>query len=170
LCSATTQRDTQKQYLSRILRKTTSEESNDLIPFLLFAYREVPQESTGYSPFELLYGWDVRGPLDVLKQSWKSDQHRSQNIVSYVLLQREKMERMKEIVHSNLERARSQQNRWYDQNSHERSFNPNDQVLVLLPTSALKLSAQWQGPYRVGVRLTTLSTWRTTGRNVEYFT
>ena len=27
---------------------------------LLFAYREVPQESTGFSPFELLYGREVR--------------------------------------------------------------------------------------------------------------
>ena len=129
-----------------MLKKTASEEGKDwdkLIPFLLFAYREVPQESTGYSPFELLYG------LDVLKQSWELDQHRSQNIVSYILLQREKMEKMQEIVHSNLEKARRQQKSWYDQNSCERSFNPTDQVLVLLPTSASKLRAQWQGPYRI---------------------
>ena len=26
------------------------------LPYLLFAYREVPSKSTGYSPFELLYG------------------------------------------------------------------------------------------------------------------
>ena len=60
------------QTLKAMLRKTASDEGKDwdkLIPFLLFAYREVPQESTGYSPFELLYGQDVRGPLDVLKQS-----------------------------------------------------------------------------------------------------
>ncbi|CAM5139039.1 unnamed protein product [Natator depressus] len=31
------------------------------LPHLLFAYREVPQESTGFSPFELLYGRRVRG-------------------------------------------------------------------------------------------------------------
>lgn len=36
------------------------------LPFLLFAYREVPQTSTGFSPFELLYNWDVQGPLDLL--------------------------------------------------------------------------------------------------------
>lgn len=29
-----------------------------------FAYREVP--STGFSPFKLLYGWPVQGPLDLL--------------------------------------------------------------------------------------------------------
>ena len=140
------------QTLKAMLKKTASEEGKDwdkLIPFLLFAYREVPQESTGYSHFELLYGRGVRGPLDVLKQSWELDQHRNQNIVSYILLQREKMEKMQEIVHSNLEKARRQQKSWYDQNPCERSFNPNDQVLVLLPTSASKLSAQWQGPYRI---------------------
>ena len=27
-----------------------------LLPFLMFSIREVPQSSTGYSPFELLYG------------------------------------------------------------------------------------------------------------------
>ncbi|CAM4682003.1 unnamed protein product [Caretta caretta] len=32
------------------------------LPHLLFAYREVPKESTGFSPFELLYGRRVRGP------------------------------------------------------------------------------------------------------------
>ena len=59
------------------------------------------------------------------------------------------MERMQEIVHSNLEKARLQQKTCYDQSSRECSFNPNNQVLVLLPTSASKLSAQWQGQYRI---------------------
>ena len=43
-------------------------EWDKLKPYLLFAYREVPQESTGYSPFELLFGRKVKGPLDVLKE------------------------------------------------------------------------------------------------------
>ncbi|CAM4558036.1 unnamed protein product [Caretta caretta] len=41
------------------------------LPHLLFAYREVPQESTGFSPFELLYGRRVRGPLDLMRDEQK---------------------------------------------------------------------------------------------------
>ena len=44
--------------LKAMLRKTASEDGKDwdrMIPYLLFAYREVPQSSTGFSPFELLY-------------------------------------------------------------------------------------------------------------------
>ena len=37
-------------------------------PYLLFAYQEVPQASTGFAPFELLYGHPVCGPLDILKE------------------------------------------------------------------------------------------------------
>ncbi|KAL0200058.1 hypothetical protein M9458_003245, partial [Cirrhinus mrigala] len=32
---------------------------------------EVPQASTGFSPFELLYGLQVQGPLDLLRKSWE---------------------------------------------------------------------------------------------------
>ena len=40
------------------------------LPFLLFAYCEVPQDSTGFLPFELLYGQAVLGgPLDILKET-----------------------------------------------------------------------------------------------------
>ena len=39
-----------------------------LINPVLFAYREVPQESTGFSPFQLLYGRSVRGPGTTLKE------------------------------------------------------------------------------------------------------
>ena len=60
------------QTLKSMLKKAATEEGKDwdkLIPYVLSAYREVPQASTGFSPFELVYGRPVRGPLDVLKES-----------------------------------------------------------------------------------------------------
>ena len=47
------------QTLKAMLRKYVSDTVDNWdqwLPYLLFAYREVPQVSTGYSPFKLLYG------------------------------------------------------------------------------------------------------------------
>jgi len=40
------------------------------LQWILFAYREVPVETLGFSPFELLYGRSVPGPFSLLKDSW----------------------------------------------------------------------------------------------------
>ena len=60
------------QTLKSMLKRVLAEESHSwdlMVPYVLFAYRGVPQESTGFSPFELIYSRDERGPLDVLKKS-----------------------------------------------------------------------------------------------------
>lgn len=44
------------------------------IPALLFSIREVPQESLQFSPFELLYGCTVRGPMQILKELWTKEE------------------------------------------------------------------------------------------------
>jgi len=59
--------------LMSILKRMCAERPKDwdrYLPTLLFAYREVPQESLGFSPFELLYGRTVRGPMSILKELW----------------------------------------------------------------------------------------------------
>ncbi|KAK7915939.1 hypothetical protein WMY93_011700 [Mugilogobius chulae] len=64
------------------------------LPYLLFAYREVPQASTGFSPFELLYGRQVRGPLDLLRDYWEQTETEGDNIIAYVVKMRERLEAM----------------------------------------------------------------------------
>ena len=141
-----------------MLRKTATEDGKDwdrLIPYLLFAYREIPQASTGLSPFELLYGRQdlVGGPLDILRESWEARQKSDESVVLYVLAVRERLARMTELVQENLAKAQKQQKSWYDRNARSREFEPGDQVLVLLPAATSKLLAQWQGPYKVTRRV-----------------
>lgn len=55
------------------LKKMCEERPTDwdrYIDALLFAYRETPHDSTGFAPFELLYGRVVRGPLVVINELW----------------------------------------------------------------------------------------------------
>ena len=40
------------------------------LPCVFFAYREVPVETLGCSPFELMFGRTVSGPLQLVKSAW----------------------------------------------------------------------------------------------------
>ena len=56
--------------LKLMLKRLCAERPRDwdhYLSALLFAYREAPHESTQFSPFELLYGRSVRGPMKVLR-------------------------------------------------------------------------------------------------------
>lgn len=43
------------------------------LPYLLYVYRSVPQESTRFAPSELLYVRQVSGPLDLTHDSWEGN-------------------------------------------------------------------------------------------------
>lgn len=76
--------------LKKMLSKLVSEQPQNWDRFinpLLFAYREVPQDSTGFSPFELLYGRTPRGPLSLLYSSWKGTSA-DQDIISWFFCDR----------------------------------------------------------------------------------
>ncbi|KAL2103518.1 hypothetical protein ACEWY4_000386 [Coilia grayii] len=140
------------QTLLNMLRKFVEESGKDWdqwLPYLLFAYREVPQASTGFSPFELLYAHQVRGPLDVLKETWEGETSDGTNIISYVLKMREKLASASALAQENLQRAQERQKTWYDRSARTHCFQAGDKVLLLLPSSDNKLLAKWQGPYAV---------------------
>ncbi|KAL5497080.1 hypothetical protein EMCRGX_G013479 [Ephydatia muelleri] len=142
------------QTLKAMLRRTVNQVGKDwdwLIPYLLFAYREVPQASTGFSPFELLYGRKVRRPVDVVKEQWEADEKSNESVVSYILAIQDKLASMADLVGKNMKKAQETQKHWvwvsYDRNAREKTLEPGERVLFLLPTSSNKLLAQWQGSY-----------------------
>ena len=140
------------QMLKVMLKRVLKEEDcnwDNMLPFVLFAYREVPQESTGFSPFKLIYSWDVRGPLDVLKESWSAPDTTRDDIATYVMKTRERMELASQIVQRNMEQHQRQKKEWYDRKAREMALNVGDQVLLLLPDSTHKFHARWRGPYTV---------------------
>ena len=57
-----------------MLRKCPNrqEEWDKRLKYMLFAYRSAPHRNTGFSPFEMVFGRQLRGPLDVLREGWLS--------------------------------------------------------------------------------------------------
>ena len=45
-------------------------EWNKAIPYVLFACRSVIHQSTSFIPFEIIFGRQLRGSLDILKEEW----------------------------------------------------------------------------------------------------
>ena len=96
--------------LKQMLRRMCAERPKDwdkYLPALLFAVREVPQESLGFSPFELLYGRNVRGPMAILRELW-SDEVNDEQVLStyqYVIELRERLEQTCKLARENLEKV-----------------------------------------------------------------
>lgn len=69
-----------KQTLKFMLKKYAGQNPKHVYLFLLFAYKEVPQVSTGFSPFELLYGRQLHGVLDIIKDGWYQNLESPKNL------------------------------------------------------------------------------------------
>uniref|UniRef100_A0A8C5BU63 Gypsy retrotransposon integrase-like protein 1 n=1 Tax=Gadus morhua TaxID=8049 RepID=A0A8C5BU63_GADMO len=82
------------QTIKRMLKKSIEADGKNwdqLLPHVLFAIREVPQASTGFSPFELLYGRRPRGILDLAKEAWESHPSPHRTTIEHVELVRDRM-------------------------------------------------------------------------------
>lgn len=105
-----------------------------LQPYLMFAIREVLQASTGYSPFELLYGRHPRGLLDVTKETWEGEATPYRSIIEHISMMQDRIAAVLLLVREHMERAQEAQKRVYDLGAKVCTFSPRDRVLVLVPT------------------------------------
>lgn len=139
--------------LKSMLKKMCAEQPSTwdrYLPAVLFAYREAPQVSLGFSPFELLYGRTVRGPSSILRELWDQEKVSEVNTTyQYVFELREKLEETCKLAHENLRKAQGRYKFYYDRKAKDKKFKVGDKVLLLLPTTHNKLLLQWKGPYPV---------------------
>ena len=140
--------------LKQIIRKLCAERPTDWDRYLeavLFAYREVPQGSLGFSPFELLYGRTFRGPMAILRELWTKDipEGDVKTTYQYVVDLRNRIEETCRLAQESLAVSQGKAKKHFDAKARMRTLEVGDQVLLLRPTSNNKLLLHWKGPFTV---------------------
>lgn len=122
---------------------------DDHLPFVLMAYRATIQDSTGFSPFKLLFGRDMNCPIDIIS-GFPFKNKVTLCPVQYVECIKHTLSFTYEFANKNLQRAASRQKQNYDRGAKPRTFDENSFVWRWYPPKAgLKLAKGWTGPYHI---------------------
>ena len=143
--------------LLTILRTLVDENQrnwDDLLPFVLMAYRSVEQETTGFSPNYLMLGREVSTPLDLAYEMPAAAKSIPQNRWAWVL--KENMETAHSLVKEHIAESMARQKTLHDQKLSWQTFSSGDEVYVYFPRyvsgQSPTLSKFWGGPFIVQER------------------
>ena len=96
------------------------------VPFALFALRSAPNRDTQFSPVELVYGHQVRNPLDILHQGWAELEFKQLDTCEWLA---EWLECWHDIAREREEKASGKRKEHFDKNAVDRTLKEGDQVL-----------------------------------------
>ncbi|CAB3986622.1 Transposon Ty3-G Gag-Pol poly [Paramuricea clavata] len=136
--------------LKSLLRMRVNKEKNDWdeqLPHALLAYRVSTQSSTGVTPFEMLYGREVRLPFGTDQEKLVSSP--THGPAKYVEELKKRQDILRKLVTKRIEKAQEKQKRSYDlryRAQQNKRFYMGDTVL-LKNFRARGLDEKYTGPY-----------------------
>ena len=143
--------------IGKMLRSTVDSHPqhwDDLLPYVLMAYRATIHESTKCSANLLLFGSENKLPVDLIYAEGLSTEKSIQCPCEYVEWVREASRRAFAKARENLKKSAERQKRLYDKNTFLRTFKVGDWVYVLYPPDLqTKLGKGWTGPCLVITKL-----------------
>ena len=122
---------------------------DDLLPAVMMAYRSSVHESTGYSPYRLMFGEECTLPMDI---GLPAELSQSQEEITspYAIWVRDALEEAYEQVRLHSGQAVRRQKRLFDRRAVKRIFAKGDWVMrYYAPAKKCKLDSAWIGPYLV---------------------
>eukprot|EP00731_Ephydatia_muelleri_P033154 Em0025g110a len=138
--------------LLNLLSMAASENERDWdlhIPMVMMAYRTSVQESTGCTPFYLMFGLEGRLPADVMFRLPSSPMQ----VNKYAQDMRFRMEQAYQLVRDRLQLQQRRQKALYDRTTNGSLYAIGDHVWLHCPAvpkgKSAKLHRYWQGPYKV---------------------
>ncbi|GFW93336.1 retrovirus-related Pol polyprotein from transposon opus [Trichonephila clavipes] len=113
--------------LKDMLNKNIQEHGNEWdvhLPYLLFAYREIPHTLTGVSPYQLVYGRIPSGPMSILKEFWTGEREiptsGALSVEEYLRQLQKKLQDAHEIASGNSTKNQERMTSHYNLRSREK--------------------------------------------------
>ncbi len=120
------------------------------LPEILMAYRASTHESTGFTPFRLVFGREIHLPIDVM---FGSAHEFDLEVVPYVRELRARMTDAFTMVRERVQAAQQRQKDYYDRRATGGRFKVGDRVWLYSPAvprgRTPKFHCPWKGPYVV---------------------
>lgn len=89
----------------------------------------------------------------MIRERWEEGEDHSKGVLQQIVEMRNSLQLAWKMAKENLGQAQVRQKGSYNKKVRPRSFEPQQKVLVLLPTDTSKFLAKWHGPYTVLRRL-----------------
>jgi transposase InsO family protein len=142
------------QSTKRIIGKLAQDSPRSWHKYLnstMWALREVPNETTGVSPFQAVFGILPKGPLAILKEHWCGETdlplNLSKGTAEYLEDLRRKLEIAQSSVDSHTKLAQKRYAHYHNLRSRDKHFTVGEQVIILMPDStSSKAFSRWRGP------------------------
>lgn len=117
---------------------------DDYIPFAMFAYNSSKHTSTGYQPFELVFGRQVTIPSTLSKPT-----EPQYNYDDYQFELKRKIQETQEIAKHRLINNKEKAKERYDEKVHSVPLEVGDKVYLENKASRNKLTPKWTGPFEI---------------------
>ena len=127
------------------------------LKYLLFAYRDTPHIVTGFSPFSLLFGRDVKGPLGLVHSSWMDNEAEGVEAHEWLKHLKEQMALTSAVVSEREKLAKAKMKVAFDKHAREKTFCVGEEVLIRKPGLKGKLGDSWDGPYLILEKISPLN-------------
>ena len=153
-----------KEMLAKYINK--KQDDWDLyLDYMVMSYNATPHDSTNITPYRMVFGEEMRMPLDIVAGSLNKldrdeddDEIDYRNEHFYVAKIRQELETTHEIARENLQKSAIRQKEYYDRNVKDIKYCTGDLVRRWQPQTMKgtkrKLARNWTGPWVVVERLT----------------
>lgn len=125
------------QTIKNMLRKYCHETGTSWdthLDWLMFAIREANHDALGVSPFELLFGQSLRGPLKVLKNKWFDSKTTPVTVNQYLSELVKKSQTVNVLAKSHLFQLQDKTTQFWETKAVSKTFKEGQQFLSFLPS------------------------------------